>query len=184
MSYKLEHKTIGFGFDPESRQPTQGIEGVFFIPSYQRGYRWTDEVTKLLDDIWESAGQSYSLQPIVVQRRSDGAWDLIDGQQRLTTLWLLLRYMKKGEQHYSLKYQTRPGSQVYLHQLDSGLANQNIDYFYMHEAHVKITAWFVNKGAERHQYVVDDVPISLHFGTRHLVRSSRQRETHTPFHPP
>lgn len=93
MNYKLEHKTIGFGIDPRTRQPTQGIEGVFFIPSYQRGYRWTsDEVTKLLDDIWESAGQPYSLQPIVVQQKKDGGsdWALIDGQQRLTTLWLLL----------------------------------------------------------------------------------------------
>ena len=49
MSYKLEYRTICFGVDPASRQPTLGIEGAFFIPSYQRGYRWTaDEVTKLL----------------------------------------------------------------------------------------------------------------------------------------
>lgn len=48
MSYKLEYRTICFGVDPASRQPTLGIEGAFFIPSYQRGYRWTaDEVTKL-----------------------------------------------------------------------------------------------------------------------------------------
>ena len=80
MSYKLEHKTIGFGIDPVSRLPTKGIEGVFFIPSYQRGYRWTaDEVTKLLDDIWESAGQPYSLQPIVVKSHGANAWELIDG---------------------------------------------------------------------------------------------------------
>ena len=103
MSYKLEYRTICFGVDSASRLPTQGIEGTFFIPSYQRGYRWTaDEVTKLLDDIWESAGQRYSLQPIVVKSLRTGKWELIDGQQRLTTLWLLLRFMNKGEPRYHL----------------------------------------------------------------------------------
>ena len=142
MNYKLEHKTIGFGIDPRTRQPTQGIEGVFFIPSYQRGYRWTsDEVTKLLDDIWESAGQPYSLQPIVVQQKKDGGsdWALIDGQQRLTTLWLLLRFMQKGDVRYTLEYATRPGSQAYLQLLDPAQAEQNIDYFHIHQAHVTIT---------------------------------------------
>lgn len=56
MSYKLEYRTICFGVDPASRQPTLGIEGAFFIPSYQRGYRWTaDEVTKLLGAVENQA---------------------------------------------------------------------------------------------------------------------------------
>jgi hypothetical protein len=159
MSYKLEHKTISFGIDPVSRLPTQGIEGVFFIPSYQRGYRWTtDEVTKLLDDIWESAGQPYSLQPIVVKNRGDGVWELIDGQQRLTTLWLLLRFMQKGDVRYTLEYETRPGSQAYLCQLDSGQATENIDYFHMHQAHATIANWFVNKmGVHYQQFLIDEM---------------------------
>lgn len=161
MNYKLEHKTIGFGIDPSTRQPTQGIEGVFFIPSYQRGYRWTaDEVTKLLDDIWESAGQPYSLQPIVVQQKRDGGsnWALIDGQQRLTTLWLLLRFMQKGDVRYTLEYATRPGSQAYLQLLDPAQAEQNIDYFHIYQAHVTITHWFTHKmGAAYQQYLVDEM---------------------------
>jgi hypothetical protein len=161
MNYKLEHKTIGFGIDPSTRQPTRGIEGVFFIPSYQRGYRWTaDEVTKLLDDIWESAGQPYSLQPIVVQKKRDGGgdWALIDGQQRLTTLWLLLRFMQKGDVRYTLEYATRPGSQVYLQQLDPAQSEQNIDYFHIHQAHVTITQWFAHKmGAAYQQFLVDEM---------------------------
>ncbi len=161
MNYKPEHKTIGFGIDPSTRQPTRGIEGVFFIPSYQRGYRWTaDEVTKLLDDIWESAGQPYSLQPIVVQKKRDGGgdWALIDGQQRLTTLWLLLRFMQKGDVRYTLEYATRPGSQVYLQQLDPAQSEQNIDYFHIHQAHVTITQWFAHKmGAAYQQFLVDEM---------------------------
>lgn len=163
MSYKLEHKTIGFGVDPVSYLPTQGIKGVFFIPSYQRGYRWTiDEVTKLLDDIWESGGHPYSLQPIVVKSKGNDTWELIDGQQRLTTLWLLLSFMKKGNVSYTLEYETRSGSQAYLSQLGTvqaaTKATENIDYFHMHQAHATIAAWFVNKMGEQYkQFLIDEI---------------------------
>ena len=41
------------------------IKGNFFIPSYQRGYRWEKEhVQMLLNDIWENKDQNYSLQPV------------------------------------------------------------------------------------------------------------------------
>lgn len=157
--YKLEHKTICFGIDPASRLPTQGIEGVFFIPSYQRGYRWTsDEVTKLLDDIWESGGKPYSLQPIVVKNLGASDWELIDGQQRLTTLWILLRFMKKGDVRYSLEYETRPGSKAYLNQLDAGQASKNIDYFHMWQAHATVAGWFGNKmGVQYQQFLIDEM---------------------------
>ena len=159
MSYKLEHKTICFGIDPITRLPTTGIEGVFFIPSYQRGYRWKqDDVTKLLDDIWESAGQRYSLQPIVVKSYGVNAWELIDGQQRLTTLWILLRFIQKDAIQYSIEYETRPGSQEYLSQLDKDQASKNIDYYYMHQAHASIAAWFTNKmGAQYTQFLMEEM---------------------------
>ena len=81
----------------------------FFVPSYQRGFRWTEQqVNELLEDIWEfsniknkSENEFYCLQPIVIKecdderkRRNnlDGTWyEVIDGQQRLTTLTILLR---------------------------------------------------------------------------------------------
>lgn len=45
------------------------IKGLFYLPDYQRGYRWTSEEIKLLlDDIYESAGKPYCLQPIVVKK--------------------------------------------------------------------------------------------------------------------
>lgn len=50
------------------------IKGIFRIPSYQRGYRWTsDEIVRLLDDIYEhrESSNSYYLQPIVVKNLSD-----------------------------------------------------------------------------------------------------------------
>src|SRR5579862_7460608 len=69
----------------------------FFVPSYQRGYRWTErQVMDLLDDVWEFQSKSqeqdkasfYCLQPVVVKMRDSGDWELIDGQQRLTTILL------------------------------------------------------------------------------------------------
>lgn len=73
----------------------------FFIDAYQRGYRWTEsEVRDLLDDIhefsqsgYEVTERFYCLQPIIVTKTEDGdAWKVIDGQQRLTTLYLIYLY--------------------------------------------------------------------------------------------
>ena len=48
------------------------ITGDFYIPSYQRGYRWgEDEVTRLLDDVYNNGTNNYCLQPIVVRRNGD-----------------------------------------------------------------------------------------------------------------
>ena len=70
------------------------IKGDFYVPSYQRGYRWgKTEVVRLLDDIYATGGKSnYCLQPIVL-RRKDEKYEVVDGQQRLTTLYLIYRYM-------------------------------------------------------------------------------------------
>lgn len=85
-------------------------------------------------------------------------WELIDGQQRLTTLWLLLSFMKKGDLHYSLDYKTRLGSRAYLTQIDAEQATQNIDYFHIYQAHTTITNWFENKlGAQYQNFLVDEM---------------------------
>ena len=65
------------------------IEGEFYVPSYQRGYRWDDsQVRALLDDVYENRDNPYCLQPIVVRKDEQGRYELIDGQQRLTTLYI------------------------------------------------------------------------------------------------
>jgi len=68
----------------------------FVIPSFQRGYRWErKQVLDLLEDINQFAnddivsGDSYFLQPIVVKAvkwNDEDAWEVLDGQQRLTTM--------------------------------------------------------------------------------------------------
>jgi len=40
---------------------------------------------------------TYYLQPLVVKARVDGSWELVDGQQRLTTLYLIFRYLKSTQ---------------------------------------------------------------------------------------
>lgn len=68
------------------------ISGSFYIPSYQRGYRWSEtEVVRLLDDIYQNGKKNYCLQPVVVRKKED-QYELIDGQQRLTTLYLIYKY--------------------------------------------------------------------------------------------
>lgn len=128
------------------------LTGHFVVPSYQRGYRWgAQEVERLLDDIDASGDATYYLQPIVVKRLGDDRWELIDGQQRLTTLYLMLQFMKHTalpavEIRYSLEYMTRPRSAEFLLDPDSGSATDNIDFSHMHEAWECIRAWFDLRG--------------------------------------
>ena len=86
----------------------------YLIPDYQRGYRWKAEehVKALLDDIdtfinkeGRCNDEIYCLQPIVVAPQNN-AWEVIDGQQRLTTLYLILKALKK-EKIYEVSYTHR-----------------------------------------------------------------------------
>ncbi len=71
----------------------------FLVPSYQRGYRWgPQEVEDLLNDLYSFVrskdGSVYFLQPIVVRPIDKGGqlwWEVLDGQQRLTTMLLILK---------------------------------------------------------------------------------------------
>ena len=95
------------------------IKGNFFVPDYQRGYRWGEnEVKQLLEDIYENGERSYYLQPIVVKPIKGEDFELIDGQQRLTTLFLILSYLREKlgnivGKKYSLIYETRKETHAY-----------------------------------------------------------------------
>ncbi len=123
------------------------IAGEFNIPSYQRGYRWgVDEVTRLLDDIYDNGPKSYCLQPIVV-KENNGKYELIDGQQRLTTLFILLQYIKREanipiSSKYQLSYDIRDNSGEYLSDIREDIAEDNIDFFHMFQAYKTIDEWF------------------------------------------
>ena len=136
----------------EQGQPTR-----FWIPAYQRGFRWTQlQVTQLLDDVWEfiqssdgSSRQSfYCLQPLVVREWADGRFEVVDGQQRLTTIYILLTYLKKmmslmEKEKFQIEFETRDNS--FLQEIDHTRADENIDFFYIFEAYNAIEAWFENR---------------------------------------
>lgn len=130
----------------------------FFIPAYQRGYRWSArQVIELLEDIYEFCDRKikvdedfYCLQPVVVKQRGE-QWELVDGQQRLTTILLILGYFNSRfaedfrKQLYTLEYETRPESREYLVSLDENKRDQNIDFHFIFEAYSNIRAWFKDK---------------------------------------
>ena len=82
----------------------------FFIPFYQRGYKWTKtEVNLLLTDICDHpADQRYCLQPIVIVKMGE-SWEVIDGQQRLTTIHLILKFLEHDG--LQLEYARRTGDE-------------------------------------------------------------------------
>jgi len=62
----------------------------YVIPLYQRAYAWTDvEIEQLIDDILEHTGEHYYIGSLIVYKRNS-EFEVIDGQQRLTTLLLLM----------------------------------------------------------------------------------------------
>ena len=123
------------------------IEGTFYVPSYQRGYRWgEDEVLRLLNDVYTNGKKNYCLQPVVV-RKSNDSYELIDGQQRLTTLYLIYRYMKNvnpffSDPAFNLIYETREHSEDFLRSIDLNRREENIDFWFIANAYETIKTWF------------------------------------------
>lgn len=153
----------------------------FFIPNYQRGYRWTQQqVEDLLNDIAEFAGKKhndyefYCLQPLVVKQMSENAkiinhldvqytwYEVIDGQQRLTTLFIILANLKDAfsllglpTNSYELEFQRKSlnfDCGQYLKGISSitNVEDFNIDAYHISKAHYYMRDWLamsvVNKG--------------------------------------
>lgn len=121
------------------------------ISSYQRGYRWKaeEQVRALLDDLkdffQQPKGEIYCLQPIVVAKGQDEKgefWEVIDGQQRLTTLFLLLHVL--GEKVYDIDFEVRVNSAHLLTDIVEGKevdTDKSPDAYFMSEAYKKIKQW-------------------------------------------
>lgn len=152
----------------------------FSIPSYQRGYRWEsteaggedEQEAKQVDDLLNDLTYfvtsnphkkaNYYLQPLMVKPRllADGSyeWDVLDGQQRLTTMLLVLKCLKErlygGQQFglYELKYANR--KQLDFNRItfdrasadyDFPMANENLDSYYVSKAKDRIERWYDNE---------------------------------------
>ncbi|MFV0521290.1 MAG: DUF262 domain-containing protein [Mangrovibacterium sp.] len=146
-----------------STKPISELLGMnFFIPRYQRGYRWTEQqVTDLLKDIWDfiesdpTKEEWYCLQPIVVKMKNR-QWEVIDGQQRLTTIFLVLKNLEESVESerktFELEYETRntekSNSKDFLNNVKQKTENEaldNIDYFHIYKAFETIKEWFKKK---------------------------------------
>lgn len=137
----------------------------FNVPAYQRGYRWDMlNVTDLLNDLLEfmqdgSSGKFYCLQPLVVKKIGENRYNVIDGQQRLTTIFIILKYLENLlkeengiDEIYTLSYKTRKDSKDFLQNIASKTRNEsdkNMDYFYMYQAYKAVENWFEEKIKEK-----------------------------------
>lgn len=143
------------------------IKGNFIVPSYQRGYRWGSyEVQRLLNDIHgiydekNKVTRNYCIQPIVIKLRDNG-YELIDGQQRLTTLYLIYKYMSVASGGYiegprfSLKYDIRENSESFLSSLDEKQKDKYIDFWFIRNAYEEIEKWFKEKAGSKMSVVMN-----------------------------
>lgn len=153
--------------------PLVELRGTFVVKNYQRGYRWTKEqVTNLIEDFTSFAQQKnltdddiYFLQPIVVSRLEDSGerpcWELIDGQQRLTTIYLIDAVLRglletRSDLSFDLEYKTRPDSAMFLKKLaenpgvtELSAADDYIDYYHMYQACRTIHMYFAKKDKQQ-----------------------------------
>ena len=146
-----------------SEKHIEDLKGLKFnVPSYQRGYRWTShEVKTLLDDLYNhNKDFKYCLQPLIVKKISDNIYDVVDGQQRLTTIYIFLKFMsaefnngrRRSNQYnyFELEYETRTQSGTYLKELDfdtyEELINYDIDASHFSGAFGAIDEWLEQDG--------------------------------------
>ena len=102
----------------------------YVIPRYQRAYAWEDkEIVQLIDDINDSTGDYY-IGSLVVAKVKDKVetYEVVDGQQRLTTLYLLLHYLfsrdgQVGEVGKTLSFDCRPNSNYTLEHIQDLLSD-------------------------------------------------------------
>ena len=146
----------------------QGMQ--FFVPNYQRGYRWKEsQVQQLLNDLsefdYEKGNESrfYCLQPLVVKEDKEKGWIVIDGQQRLTTLFIILTCIEKmlykeKAKLFVMNYQNKTQMHDWLESLgivkldpNSGevidevaLNEEDIDAYHITNAYLTVKKWLEN----------------------------------------
>ena len=103
----------------------------YVIPRYQRAYAWEDkEIVQLIDDINDSTGDYYIGSLIVAKiKGQEEQYEVVDGQQRLTTLYLLLHYLVsrgdlEGEVGKTLSFDCRPNSNYTLTHIQDLLSKE------------------------------------------------------------
>lgn len=93
----------------------------YIIPIYQRNYAWgDDEISLLIQDLWNAKNKNnYYIGSLVIYKRENGDLEVIDGQQRLTTLTLIMHYLKSDTFVRNVYFEHRHDSDDALEDLDS-----------------------------------------------------------------
>lgn len=128
----------------------------FNVPSLQRTYRWGEkEITLLLNDLYEfyntnedSTNDFYPLQPLILKKsnKNDDTWNVLDGQQRLTTIKLIASYLEMGKDYcLDISYDTREKTKDFLDNISNKKEEDvgtSMELYYIFHAYEVIKAWF------------------------------------------
>lgn len=171
--------SIKFVFDSEKGYLKSVGKNIYQIPEYQRGYKWSSEdVLKLLHDISIFLEKNkiirdkfYCLQNITLVSNLNGsALNVVDGQQRLTTLMVLLcrlglEEFAKNRIEYAIRTNTQEFISKYITETNVELKSQNFkigwenfkilhpiydhqDIYYLYSTVVTIDTWLEEKDEE------------------------------------
>lgn len=96
----------------------------YMIPVYQRNYAWEeDEITALVKDVLDSSVKNsnapYYIGTLVTYKRGDSVYEVIDGQQRLTTIYIILKALGIKDIRNKLTYSARKTSASTIQKLDN-----------------------------------------------------------------
>lgn len=170
----LEEKTI------ENIYYSAGLPLIYTIPIYQRNYAWSDDQIKaLVDDVYDSylknKSARYYIGTLVTFKRAETVYEVIDGQQRLTTIFLLLKAMGLPKPANELTYVARRASAEALHSLpdtdsvkDDAIKNgfkKAVEYISAIDEKDKqgFRDYFLNKVSIIHYEVPKDVDLNHYF---------------------
>jgi uncharacterized protein with ParB-like and HNH nuclease domain len=113
------------------------LQDKYIVPLYQRNFAWReDEIWLLLQDIYGSFKNNphgnYYIGSLVVLQRKNGDFEVIDGQQRLTTITLIAKILDNNINKSKLFYDSRPEVEAffnsYYNQPDKTLFNPKVSH--------------------------------------------------------
>lgn len=99
----------------------------YVVPLYQRNYAWQEsQIQQLLQDIYDNSktlDSNYFIGSLVVLQRPDGVYEVIDGQQRLTTLHIICKTLNILDAPH-LSYDSRPEVEDFFKGLFASASNK------------------------------------------------------------
>lgn len=158
----------------------RGASILYKIPIYQRNYAWgRDEIYALIKDIYDSLEKPvYYIGTLVTYKRDDNIYEVIDGQQRLTTIYIIIKALGIGAIPNVLTYSARKVSAATIEKLPS-FADENDSgilqgFRYAKDALIDIVgdskddidafkSFFLNKVHIIHYRVPKDVDLNHYF---------------------